>query len=81
MDAPTDVYDCLAETLDGRLGSVSHAAARHRLESDRSLARSHSRVADQPVTYGQASFCRECGEPAPCDTIRRLAEEYGCTDL
>jgi hypothetical protein len=81
MDAPTDVYQCLAQTLDGRLHSAADDAAKRRLGADRTLTRLHSEVANQPVTYGQASFCRECGQPAPCETIRRLAEEYGCTDL
>lgn len=81
MDAPTDVYRCLAETLDDRLRSAADGAAKHRLEDAQTQIRLHSEVADQPVTYGQASFCRECGEPAPCQTIRHLAEEYGCTEL
>jgi hypothetical protein len=55
--------------------------ALQRLETDRTTVERHSRVADQPVTYGQASFCRECGEPAPCPTIRDLAERYGCADV
>lgn len=93
MDAPADVYQCLAEALDDRLRSVSEDpspdrsaqespevdAARRRLEADRTAVRLHAQVADQPVTYGQASFCRECGDPAPCGTIRRLSEQYGCT--
>lgn len=81
MGTPSDVYRCLAETLDARLRSESAHPPEtelRRLEADRNAVRLHSRIADQPVTYGQASFCRECGEPAPCETIRGLSERYGC---
>ncbi len=80
MDATTDVFGCLAETLDAALRSGS-SVEREPLEEDRRQVQAHSRVADQLVTYGQGSFCRECGEPAPCPTIRDLADRYGCADL
>ncbi len=83
MDA-TDVFRCLSETIEARLQAGGAGPGeegepdRRRLEADCTTVRLHSRIADQPVTYGEASFCRECGEPAPCTVIRDLAEVYGC---
>ncbi len=93
MQPETDVYRCLAETLDARLRSLSadvpgdgSAGTQGKdqirlLEVDRTTVRLHSQLADRPVTYGHAMFCQECGEPAPCTTIRRLSEQYGCDDI
>lgn len=78
VDGSTDVFDCLAETIDTELRTAVDPAETARLRADGDVVRRHSRVADQQVTYGLASFCRECGEPAPCPTIRSLAERYGC---
>ena len=85
MDAPADVFRCLAETIDALLRSggrtrepAGEEADRADLEADKTTVRLHSRIADQPVTYGEASFCRECGQPAPCQVIRDLASRYGC---
>jgi hypothetical protein len=93
MDTPPGVYRCLADTIAARLRllsveppeddnerprTVEIEAERVRLGADQATVQLHSEVTDQPVTYGHTSFCRECGEPAPCETIRRLSEQYGC---
>ncbi len=93
MDTPSDVYQCLAETIDARLNAPPGGVPGHhagesasgtgdaevlRLEADQKTVQLHSQLIGQPVTYGEASFCQECGEPAPCETIRRLAEQYEC---
>ena len=93
MDTPSDVYQCLVETIDARLDAVPGGAPGHdarepasgtgdaevlRLEADKKAVQLHSQLIGQPVTYGEATFCRQCGEPAPCETIRRLAEQYEC---
>ncbi len=88
MDSSTDVFTTLQAAIDARLqdrpapdGTDERAELRARLgrlhlEADRVQAALHSHVTSQPVTYGEASFCAECGEPAPCPTIRELVAEY-----
>jgi hypothetical protein len=91
MVTPPAVYQCLADTIDGRLGSLPADAGSGEpgppaaeadelglLAADRAMVRLHSDLVEQPVAYGAATFCRECGEPAPCETIRDLAVQYGC---
>lgn len=90
VDKPTDVFSALLTAIDVRRREVpdlGDGAADHddqrarlaglRLEADRLETQLHSRITHQPVTYGEASFCAECGEPAPCPTIRGLAAQYG----
>jgi formylmethanofuran dehydrogenase subunit E len=92
MDSP-DVYRCLADTIDARLGSLAGPTSSDNIDrpsaeeieaellhlnADRATVRRHSVFTDQPVTYGEATFCQECGEPTPCETIRLLSEQYGC---
>ena len=88
MDSSADVFHSLLATIDSRLaqptpaeqgddrGSQRARLSRLRTEADRVEVELHSHVTHQSVTYGEASFCAECGEPAPCPTIRRLIERY-----
>ena len=88
MDSSSAAFEALLAAIDAELAGLPHGTAqgerdaqRHRvarlrLEADRIEAELHSRVTSQPVTYGQASFCAECGEPAPCPTVRRLVEAH-----
>lgn len=90
MVARPAVYECLADTLDARVKALSDAATGRpgepsdrvdeadRLAADQATLRRHADLVEQSVTYGAATFCRACGEPAPCETIRQLAEQYGC---
>jgi hypothetical protein len=88
MDSSADVFSSLLATIDARLTEPPASAAdtdrdsqrarlaRHLMEADRVEVELHSHITQQPVTYGEASFCAECGEPAPCPTIRGLVERY-----
>jgi hypothetical protein len=89
VDKPTDVFSALLTAIDVRRrelpvpgeGSSEPEDQRTRLaglrlEADRLETQLHSRITHQPVTYGEAAFCAECGEPAPCPTIRGLSAEY-----
>ena len=91
MDSSPDVFASLQAAIDARLaeppieeGTDERALLRERLtrlrmEGDRVEAELHSHVTSQPVTYGEASFCAECGEPTPCPTIRGLLDHYDVT--
>jgi hypothetical protein len=74
MVTPPAVYQCLADTIDGRLGSLPADAG----SGEPGPPAAQADLVEQPVAYGAATFCRECGEPAPCETIRDLAVQYGC---
>jgi hypothetical protein len=89
MDRSADVFGSLLDVIDARLQEAPQPPADAddrdsersrlawlRLETDRAEVRLHSHVTTQPVTYGEASFCTECGEPAPCPTIRLMADRY-----
>jgi hypothetical protein len=89
VDKPTDVFSALLTAIDVRHRELpvpadgdpepEHQRARLaglRLDADRLETQLHSRITHQPVTYGEAAFCAECGEPAPCSIIRGLAAEY-----
>lgn len=88
MDSSSEPVATLLASIDATLAQLPEIAAseergfqrtqlaRLRLEADRLEAQLHDHIAMQPVTYGEAAFCTECGEPAPCPALRGLMERY-----
>ncbi len=71
--------DLPTATAGGDRDSLRAQLRRLRAEADLTEVRLHSEINHAQTTYAEAAFCAECGEPAPCETIRGLAERYEVT--